>query len=177
MRCRHRHYRKPRRWTSILGHATWVPSLRRRVLPFRTQSQQRFSFRLRPAHAMLRLRLQKLGSILGLLAILMTTLAPTVSQALAARHRLADALATYCTADATDTDSAPDGDGSHPVTLHMEACAYCGLLLHAPILPGTTPAMVTTTLVVRAPVLISRSEVRASLIYTAALPRAPPRFS
>jgi hypothetical protein len=40
---------------------------------------------------MLRLRLQKIGSLLGLLAILMSTLAPTVSQALAAHDRLGQA--------------------------------------------------------------------------------------
>jgi hypothetical protein len=123
---------------------------------------------------MFRLRLQKLGSVLGLLAILMTTLAPTVSQALAAGHRLDNALATYCTADSAGADSTPGGDRPHPTTLHWAACAYCGLLLHAPVLPGTPPVLVTTTLVVRAPVEVAHSEVRASPIHTAALPRAPP---
>jgi len=39
---------------------------------------------------MYRVRLQRLGSLLGLLAILMVTLAPTVSQVLASQHRLGD---------------------------------------------------------------------------------------
>jgi hypothetical protein len=42
---------------------------------------------------MFRRRLQKIGSLLGLLAILMSTLAPTVSQALAAHDRVELALA------------------------------------------------------------------------------------
>jgi len=122
---------------------------------------------------MLRLRLQKLGSILGLLAILMSTLAPTISQALASQHRLDNALTTYCSADA----AAPAGDRSHPANAHWEACAYCGLLLHTPVLPGAPATFIAAATVAHAPDTAVRIEVRATEIHTAAFPRAPPRFS
>jgi hypothetical protein len=63
---------------------------------------------------MFRVRIQKLGSLLGLLAILMTALAPTVSQVLASHHRLNDALVTYYTAESTTGPFGHDGKPAHP---------------------------------------------------------------
>jgi hypothetical protein len=126
---------------------------------------------------MLRLRLQKIGSWLGLLAILMSTLAPTVSQALAAHDRLGEALATYCTAEPDNAPSGPsaqDGKHSHSPAFHWQACAYCGMLAHAPVLPGTVPTFAAAILVARAPIVASRDTLHVPLFYTAAQPRAPP---
>jgi hypothetical protein len=124
---------------------------------------------------MLRIRLQKLGSLLGLLAILLGTLAPTVSQTLAAHHRLGDALATYCTAEATST--ATQDSGHHAPAQHWQACAYCGLLAHVPVLPGAAVPLAVAVAVTRATVAPTRVEVRALTVHTAAQPRAPPVFS
>jgi hypothetical protein len=123
---------------------------------------------------MLRLRLQKLGSLLGLLAILLSTLAPTVSQTLAAHHRLGDALSTYCTAEAA---GATQDAGQHAPAQHGQACAYCGLLAHVPVLPGVSVLFAVSLAVARATVAPSRPEVRAPASHTTAQPRAPPAFS
>ncbi|MGV2289699.1 DUF2946 domain-containing protein [Trinickia sp. YCB016] len=123
---------------------------------------------------MFRRRLQKIGSLLGLLAILMSTLAPTVSQALASRDRVDLALAAYCTAQPASGDT---GDGQSPdshALLHWQACAYCGLLAHVPVLPGVAATFSPTLTATRAPVFSQREEVRAAPLFTAAQPRAPP---
>lgn len=126
---------------------------------------------------MLRLRLQKIGSWLGLLAILMSTLAPTVSQALAAHDRLGQALATYCSADPDNSPLAHDGKSSHPPAFHWQACAYCGMLAHVPVLPGTPTVFAAAISIVRAPIVAAHNAVHIPLFYTAAQPRAPPVFS
>jgi hypothetical protein len=126
---------------------------------------------------MLRLRLQKIGSLLGLLAILMSTLAPTVSQALAAHDRLGQALATYCSADPDNSQVEKTDKSSHPAAWHWQACAYCGMLAHVPVLPGTATVFVAELSVARATVLATRAAVHVPLFYTAAQPRAPPVLS
>ena len=123
-------------------------------------------------------RFQRIGSFLALFAMLLATLAPTISQALEAHGRLDTALRYYCSAQ-THTDgtgrSAPDSTG-----FHWQACGYCSVLSHLPVLPGAViaPAQVSTfstDLVVRVSV-----ETRAQTVRTPAQPRAPPaiaRFS
>ncbi|QCP48528.1 DUF2946 domain-containing protein [Trinickia violacea] len=124
---------------------------------------------------MFRRRLQKIGSLLGLLAILMSALAPTVSQALASRDPVELALAAYCTAQ--PASAADTGDGQSPEShalLHWQACAYCGLLAHVSVLPGVPATFTPTLTATRAPVFAQREEVRAAPLFTAAQPRAPP---
>jgi hypothetical protein len=126
---------------------------------------------------MLRLRLQKTGSLLGLLAILMSTLAPTISQALAAHDRLGQALATYCSADPDNSQVEKTDKSSHSSAYHWQACAYCGMLAHVPVLPGTATQFAAELSVARAPVLPARDTVHVPLFYSAAQPRAPPVLS
>ncbi|WP_207005654.1 DUF2946 domain-containing protein [Trinickia mobilis] len=126
---------------------------------------------------MFRRRFQKIGSLLGLLAILMSTFAPTVSQALAARDRVDLALEAYCTAQPASADA---GDGQSPEShalLHWQACAYCGFFAHVPVLPGVPATFAATLTATRAPVVALHVEVRAAPLFTAALPRAPPARS
>lgn len=123
---------------------------------------------------MFRRRLQKIGSLLGLLAILMSTLAPTVSQALASRDRVDLALAAYCTAQPASADTSDGQSPDSHALLHWQACAYCGLLAHVPVLPGVPATFAPTLTATRAPVFAQREEVRAAPLFTAAQPRAPP---
>lgn len=130
---------------------------------------------------MFRRRLMKIGSILGLLAILMTSIAPTVSHALASHDRLRQALSTYCSADpafseAGNNDSPNDSpnSSSHSGALHWQACGYCGLLAHFPILTGSTVAFVAAVPATVAPLPVVRATVRALPLFIAAQPRAPP---
>lgn len=124
---------------------------------------------------MLRLRLQKLGSLLGLIAILMSTLAPTISQALAARDRLNSELQVYCTVAGTSSTSAP-GDRSHPA-LHLDACAYCGLAAHLLALPSVGPLPAASLPLAQALPVIGASAAPTLVRYRTAQPRAPPTLS
>ncbi|HTH61902.1 MAG TPA: DUF2946 domain-containing protein [Paraburkholderia sp.] len=126
---------------------------------------------------MFRVRIQKLGSLLGLLAILMTALAPTVSQVLASQRQLSDGLATYCTAHPANAASHDDGDDdNHPATSHWQACAYCGLLAHVPAVTGGTAPLFVAQRVIRVSVRATPVEARAVRTYASAQPRAPPAF-
>ena len=126
---------------------------------------------------MFRRRLLKIGSILGLLAILMTSIAPTVSHALASHDRLGQALSTYCSADPAFSETGNGDSSSHSDALHSQACAYCGLLAHFPLLTGSTVAFAAAVSVTDAPLPVVRAAVRAVPRFIAAQPRAPPVVS
>ena len=138
---------------------------------------RRHCFPLHNTRAMYRVRLHRLGSLLGLLAILMVTLAPTVSQVLASHHRLGDALATYCSADGEITSAAHDGHSSHSPTAHWQACPYCGLIAHVPVLPGTPLVLAVPLRSGPMAVAVASAVVRAISVHTVAQSRAPPVFS
>jgi hypothetical protein len=126
---------------------------------------------------MFRRRLLKIGSILGLLAILMTSIAPTVSHALASHDRLGQALSTYCSADPAFSEADNSESSSHSSALHWQACGYCGLLAHFPVLTGSTVAFAAVVPVTSAPLSMVRATVRALPLFIAAQPRAPPVVS
>lgn len=133
-----------------------------------------------PRH-MSRTHLRKIGSLLGLLAILMSVLAPTISQAIAAQHRLGDALTTFCTMDPASMKPASDAPShdtpDHSLAQHWQACAYCSLLAHVPVLPGTANQLAVALTLTRVGAAPAVREVRALVVHTAAQPRAPPAFS
>ena len=126
---------------------------------------------------MYRARLHRLGCLLGLLAILLVTLAPVVSQVLASQHRLSDALATYCSAEDEAVPSSNDRKPTHGVLPHWQACAYCSLVGHIPTLPGSPAGLAAPLPATTMPVTVAGIAVRADVIYTVAQPRAPPVFS
>jgi Protein of unknown function (DUF2946) len=79
--------------------------------------------------------LRKIGSLIGLLAILMSTLAPTVSQALAANTRFETMLSVYCSASSGLQTQAGNHTDLHQAGIgHWETCGYCNLAAHVPIL-------------------------------------------
>lgn len=145
---------------------------------------------------------RKIGSWLGLLAILMATLAPTVSQTLAARanddapahtHR---STASMREMSSMDDDSACAAPASHPDPVHKhtqqhtqkhtqrhaqasdgDACGYCNLLAHLPALPAVEAAVVVA-LRAREHAGATRFEsVRRIAAPGFAQPRAPPAVS
>jgi hypothetical protein len=140
---------------------------------------------------MSRTHLRKIGSLLGLLAILMSVLAPTISQTLAAQHRpghmngmhgmfgmhdMHDMHGMFGMAEAA-SDASTHGTQDHSLAHHLQACAYCGLLAHVPVLPGAPIQLAVAVSLARVIVAPPVREVRALVVYTAALPRAPPAFS
>ncbi|MEX3933935.1 DUF2946 domain-containing protein [Paraburkholderia phymatum] len=119
---------------------------------------------------------QKIGSILGLLAILMATLAPTVSQAIAASRGAYDPAAALCsshTATLADTHE-DDPTDTHTLASHWHACGYCSLVAHFPVLPASlsTFALIVTAITQRAAARFD--SVALATPYQAAQPRAPP---
>jgi hypothetical protein len=120
---------------------------------------------------------RKLGSILGLLAILMATLAPAVSHVLAGHDRVDGLLATYCSAHATPDDGATEQAPDHQPALHWQACAYCGLLAHMPVLPSGKSDLVPVAWATQRAAALLQPEVRRVFLFTAAQPRAPPLSS
>jgi hypothetical protein len=126
---------------------------------------------------MYRVRFRRLGSLLGLLAILLVTLAPAVSQVLASHNRLGDALATYCSAEADVVAPAHHGKPAHAGAAHWQVCPYCSLIAHIPALPGSPMALVPVQRPGAIAVATDSTAVRADVVHTAAQPRAPPVFS
>ncbi|MFL9867471.1 DUF2946 domain-containing protein [Paraburkholderia fungorum] len=125
---------------------------------------------------MLRRHLQKIGSILGLLAILMATLAPTVSQALSAQERLDAALVDHCSAqtDALASSGTHDSLDSHSLAFHWEACGYCGLLAHFPVVPPVPLAFATQAAFTHTVVVHTSVSAPSVTPHFYAQPRAPP---
>ena len=81
---------------------------------------------------------RKFGSLIGLLAILMTTLAPAVSQALASGAQPETILTALCSATGSQT-AQPRSDkpipSQHSAVGHWNACGYCNLAAHSPAAP------------------------------------------
>ncbi|MGF6777347.1 DUF2946 domain-containing protein [Paraburkholderia sp. GAS334] len=127
---------------------------------------------------MLRPGLQKIGSILGLLAILMVTLAPTISQAIAAEERVDALLSLNCSAqpEAT-THDAGDTSSSHTTMSHLQACGYCNLFAHAPVLPTALTTFEARVWIIQHRATTRFESLRRVLPLTSAQPRAPPLSS
>ncbi|WP_371881504.1 DUF2946 domain-containing protein [Caballeronia sp. S22] len=117
---------------------------------------------------------RKIGCLLGLLAILMSTLAPTVSHALAASRDGTALSGALCSAQSTPGDPLGSRDVSHSLASHWQACGYCNLLAHMPALPSVQPTFAVTVWAIQHRVATRFESVRRVLPFTAAQPRAPP---
>ncbi|MFM0593463.1 DUF2946 domain-containing protein [Paraburkholderia dilworthii] len=146
---------------------------------------------------------RKIGSWLGLLAILMATLAPTISHTLAARDAAAGGMPEHCmmpsmasmdsmgpmdsmasmhamsslrddpSAASTPTDSTSKHP-QHPSMSDGDACGYCSLLAHMPAVPSVE-TLFTVAVRARQHTIATRFEsVRRVEPLTFAQPRAPP---
>jgi hypothetical protein len=120
--------------------------------------------------------LRKIGSILGLFAILLATLAPAVSQAVAAKRGAYDPAAALCsthTASPADTQEDNPTD-THTLASHWHACGYCSLLTHVPVLPASPPTFALTVAAMVQRVATRFESVALIAPFEAAQPRAPP---
>ncbi|HDR9483917.1 TPA: DUF2946 domain-containing protein [Burkholderia aenigmatica] len=123
-------------------------------------------------------RFRKPGSLIGLIAILMMALAPAVSQMMASRHRLVDALAVYCTASVEEAVVVhDDGKPAHGVHAHWQACPYCSFVAHAVALPGHSVSFAVPRRDSQRPIVSASIPARIRLVHTVAQSRAPPAFS
>jgi hypothetical protein len=119
---------------------------------------------------------RKIGSILGLLAILMATLAPTISQAIAASRGAYDPAAALCpaqTASPPDTREDDPAD-AHILASHWHACGYCSLLAHFPVLPASPSTFALTVAAIEQRIATRLKSVALVAPFKTAQPRAPP---
>ncbi|CAN7294479.1 DUF2946 domain-containing protein [Caballeronia sp. dw_19] len=121
---------------------------------------------------------RKFGSLIGLLAILMTALAPAVSQALASGAQPETILSAFCSAGSQAAQAGTNHPipSQHSAAGHWDACGYCNLAAHSPAAPpcaGAYQARATSGPLpynTRAQVFPPYAPVFA------AQPRAPPVF-
>lgn len=117
---------------------------------------------------------RKLGSFLGLLAILMVTLAPTVSHALADRNEAGLPSASLCSAHSTPGNPPDNEDASHSLAAHWHACGYCNLIAHMPVLPSVQPAFALIAWAIQHRAATRFETLRRAEPPTSSQPRAPP---
>jgi Protein of unknown function (DUF2946) len=116
---------------------------------------------------------RKAGALLGLFAILMATLAPTISQAMAPRD-VGLLMDWVCSAQATPEHQGESKSVAHTLSDHWQACGYCSLLAHIPPAPGVQPTFATTVWAIQHRIATRFEHVRRVEAFTAAQPRAPP---
>ncbi|WP_185733527.1 DUF2946 domain-containing protein [Burkholderia sp. Bp8998] len=117
---------------------------------------------------------RKIGSILGLLAILMATLAPTVSQSLSSEHEFDALSGAFCTAQNRADTAGPDHAPLPGKATHWQACAYCGLLADMPALLGGASGFVPTDWAAHPATTPPLQSSYRIFRFAAAQPRAPP---
>lgn len=118
--------------------------------------------------------IRKIGGIVGLLAILMSTLAPAASQMLE-RGRIEAMLATFCTADTGGQNRYVEQQSKKaPALGHLQACDYCNLAAHTPLLPPPAAASLAATPAESQPAADRRAIAPPYAPVVAAQPRAPP---
>jgi hypothetical protein len=150
---------------------------------------------------------RKIGSWLGLLAILLTTLAPTISQTLAAHYRAEAMMGEHCRMASMDhmasmpgmqmqddtpepgqaAASTPDhSDDPGSLTRHVgdrhaqmsgDACGYCSLLAHLPVMPAVETLFAIAVRARQHTVATRFHSVRRVDAPVFAQPRAPPVLS
>jgi len=111
-----------------------------------------------------------------MLAILMTALAPTISQALTTQQRVDTLLAGYCTAAPATGERSADSSRKS-LQAHLQACGYCSLLAHTPAMLAPELTFAANVHVIQHREATRFESLRRALPLTAAQPRAPPLSS
>ncbi|SAK58504.1 MFS transporter [Caballeronia temeraria] len=116
----------------------------------------------------------KIGGFAAICAILLLSLAPVASQTLD-HARIESLLASVCATDAQPSHNAPAP--KHDAVAHLQTCAYCDFIAHAPTPPASPHRAFSArapreVFVANAPTDTPRRELR-----DIAQPRAPPAFA
>jgi Protein of unknown function (DUF2946) len=127
---------------------------------------------------------QKIGALLGMFAILLSVIAPTISQVLRSgqtdtehhshhhpHHAHLEAPLHLAHADSAAHHHSPDS------SLVRDACPYCGLITHAPALPGAPVMFAVAIQQAEFALPIPTAAFRPYTAITSAQPRAPPGLS
>ncbi|AVF40867.1 DUF2946 domain-containing protein [Pandoraea apista] len=125
---------------------------------------------------MLRLRHRRLFAWLGLLAMALVLIAPSVSQWRQAQRALLDDALASAICVASDSQTSAHGR-SHDHGLLSQACGYCSVAAHLSPAPGVS-GPVSPLRVLLARTRVSLLETRRTEAFPPSpLPRAPPRFA
>ncbi|MFX1766217.1 DUF2946 domain-containing protein [Paraburkholderia sp. A1RI-2L] len=118
----------------------------------------------------------KLVSLLGTLAILMTTLAPVISHLLAAQAAQMSSMSGHCDMPSMRAAQSAHGDAIHAHVAPGDPldCGYCNLLAHLPAAPGVPVSLMLATRLVNARVCARFERLARAEPHTLALARAPP---
>jgi len=127
---------------------------------------------------MRRSHVRKFGSFIGMLAILMMTLAPAISQTLASRARTNSIFNAHCSAitESQTLIAANHQQPHHSMAGHWDACGYCSFAAHS---PAGAPSISTLQMHRAATALAINATAQSTAPYSplfAAQPRAPPFF-
>ncbi|CAH2802111.1 MAG: hypothetical protein CBARDMAM_4497 [uncultured Caballeronia sp.] len=121
---------------------------------------------------------RKFGSLIRLLAILMTALAPAVSQALASGAQPEIIPSAFCSVTSPIQQTGTDKPipSQHSATGHWNACGYCSFAAHSPAAPlGASTYHAHATLGPLPDSAPAQPFPPYALVF-AAQPRAPPVF-
>jgi hypothetical protein len=124
---------------------------------------------------------RQFGSLIGLLAILMTALAPAVSQALASGAQSETILSAFCSATSHTSQTLQAKTGkpdrsSRSVAGHWDICGYCNLAAHSPAAPPCASAYQAQITSGALPDNTAAQPFPPYAQVFAAQPRAPPVF-
>ncbi|ARM00259.1 hypothetical protein BOC59_09515 [Burkholderia pseudomallei] len=123
---------------------------------------------------------QKIGALLGMLAIMLSMIVPTVSQLLRSDHTAAAHHSHHLHPAIHAAHAGVAGlhhhGGSDPSSA-CEACPYCGLIAHTPVLTGPVMSFVVVPQTRWFPPPAGAAEFRPYVVGESAQPRAPPAVS
>lgn len=123
----------------------------------------------------------KIGAWLGMLAILLSVVAPTVSQVLRGANGGVEHHAHHFHHHHPVVEVALDAHAGHhhgaDSLSPLDACPYCGLFAHSPAVPGVAVALSVAPLHPSFPPPIIGPAFRPYTVLTPAQPRAPPALS
>ncbi|SAL22148.1 DUF2946 domain-containing protein [Caballeronia humi] len=116
--------------------------------------------------------IRKIGGIVGLLAILLTTLVPAASQMIE-RGRIESTLASFCSAGvSSNPKQTPDDHAAH-----WQACGYCSFTAHTPFMAPPKHTQRAASIEGSARIATGRVATTPYAPILAAKPRAPPSFA
>ncbi|BBU27396.1 hypothetical protein BTHE68_11300 [Burkholderia sp. THE68] len=128
-------------------------------------------------HDLRRSIIGKIGGFAAICAILLLSLAPVASQTLE-HARIESLLAAVCASDGQGPQNAQNSHhAQHGIADHLQACAYCDLIAHAPTPPTSLHrdsfAFPPRDVFAAAPPI----DAPRRALPGAAQPRAPPAFA
>lgn len=113
---------------------------------------------------------RRLTAWLGIIAMWLAVVMPVMSQTLEHAERTSDPFAALCTIDAT-------GHAHSSVAGHLDACGYCDMLAHHPVVASTHFVATTTSSVAHTLTVALSEGILPNATFPSGRPRAPPVVS